>query len=148
MTSIAPPSYTAALMDDKIDAHIDDIEPKDASIVAREQLPLNEVKGGDVQQDSSHLSNYTKGFPEDHYLAWSVIRVALMVVGIPIGCRRNRHIICHGHGGSCGRYSQDRPCRLSSRSGCCKSNRRQRHCERRRAEAARSCYHHHGHARC
>lgn len=114
-------------MDDKFNANTrDTTQRNDAVIVARQEYDaMAHVVGkedGDVHQDGSLLADYTKGFPENHHATWTVMRVALMAIGIPIGCRRSRRIRCHGHGGACGHYSQEKPCRPSSvRSGCCKS---------------------------
>jgi hypothetical protein len=125
----APPSYDVAVSKSNVDDNI--IINKGIIQPSIKNEEVEKIDENDERPLQSSLDDYPKGFPENHFIAWTVMRIALMTVGVPVMCRRSRRIRCHGHGGSCGHYIQDRPCTLRKESKCG----RRRHEKRR----ARSC---------
>lgn len=117
MTSfIQPPSYHAVMLENEIVAN--KVGMKNVSDMDKESnFDREEGKGADLMENQSHKKTmttkreYPVGFAENHYVAWNIMRIALMTMGIVLGCRKNANIQCHGHRGTCGKYHQERGCR-------------------------------------
>lgn len=115
--------------------------PDYKDVIAETQQPPVVLEDSHFKKRQIAKAEYQRGFAENHYITWMVIRCALMGAGIVFSCRKARHIRCHGHGGSCGKYHQDRECRgkaYQDRGGCCVHDRdysrlSERRCGRRRS---------------